>query len=186
MAEPTLQDQEVELETLKREIKQAEDSLESDFAKYAAEHIDADLEALFFDDKPGFIKKLLEMQNQFLQEQLGSKVERAKQLQGEITQKKGLEQLEQDKAQFLQAHPDANMDELINFYNEELPPKYQKQLENLQGVEFFNALYELFKAYKGEAKEPQEQPKEELPQRLEGNTPESPSPSNAELVMNRF
>ncbi|CCB79050.1 hypothetical protein HBZC1_00640 [Helicobacter bizzozeronii CIII-1] len=185
MAEPTLQDQEVELETLKREIKQAEDSLESDFAKYAAEHIDADLEALFFDDKPGFIKKLLEMQNQFLQEQLGSKVERAKQLQGEITQKKGLEQLEQDKAQFLQEHPDANMDELINFYNEELPPKYQKQLESLQGVEFFNALYELFKAYKG-APEPQEQQKEELPQRLEGNTPESPSPSNAELVMNRF
>ncbi|WP_104686765.1 Coiled-coil domain-containing protein [Helicobacter felis] len=197
MAEATLQDQELELEVLKKEIQQAEQSLESDFAKYAGEHIDAQLEALFFDDRVGFIKKILEMQNQFLSEQLGQKVQRAKDLQEDITLKRGMQDLEKVKAEFLNAHPEANIDEILEFYNEELPPKYQKQLESLQGLDFFNTLYELYKAFKGtdapqdkqESQEPQEAqqpPQEELPKRLEGNTPNNPSSANSELVMNRF
>ncbi|WP_104726311.1 Coiled-coil domain-containing protein [Helicobacter felis] len=193
MAEATLQDQELELEVLKKEIQQAEQSLESDFAKYTGEHIDAQLEALFFDDRVGFIKKILEMQNQFLSEQLGQKVQRAKDLQEDITLKRGMQDLEKLKAEFQSAHPEANIDEILEFYNEELPPKYQKQLESLQGLDFFNTLYELYKAFKGTdaQQEPQEAqkepaPQEELPKRLEGNTPNNPSSANSELVMNRF
>ncbi|TSA81487.1 Coiled-coil domain-containing protein [Helicobacter mehlei] len=190
MAEPTLQDQEVELRTLQAEIKQAEQSLESDFANYAAQNTTPELESLFFDDKAGFVKKLLQMQNQFLQEKLGSKVQRAQELQGEITQKRNMQDLEAAKQAFLQQHPDANMDEIMAFYHEDLPPKYQRQLESLQGVEFFNALYELYKAYKGpqeppEAQEAQEAP-QELPQRLEGNSAQNPSGGDASMVMNRF
>lgn len=184
MAEPTLQDQEVELETLQREIKQAEDSLESDFANYASENITPELEGLFFDDKPAFIKKLLEMQNQFLQEKLGGKVQRAQELQGQITEKKNMQDLEQAKAAFKEQHPDVDIEDMIEFYHEDLPPKYQKQLESLQGVEFFNALYQLYSAYKGE----QSAPKEEspLPKRLEGNAPANASGGDASMVMNRF
>ncbi|WP_120953263.1 Coiled-coil domain-containing protein [Helicobacter sp. L8] len=177
-AQPSLEQQENQLKVLKDEIAQAEASLEGDFAKWASENIDAQLEGLFFDDKEAFIKKLLEMQNQFLKDNLGSKVQQANDLQGQIHTKKGEQEVQQAQADFLAKHPDANMEEMVAFYQDDLPPKYKKELDNLQGVEFFETLYQLFKSYKGE--------EENLPQRLEGQAAPANNPNPQELVMDRF
>ncbi|MFC3847893.1 Coiled-coil domain-containing protein [Helicobacter baculiformis] len=188
MAEPSLSEQETELEILKREIKQAEESLEVNFAKYCAEHMDAELEGLFFDNKEAFVKKILEMQNVFLKEQLGEKIQKAQSLEQEIGNKKDLAQLEQAQQAFLSQHPEADMNAISVFYEEELPPKYKKQLERLAGVDFFNALYELYKAFSQELPNPpkgQAPSNTPLPQRVEGmGTNAQTNPP--ELVMNRF
>ncbi|WP_104753141.1 Coiled-coil domain-containing protein [Helicobacter salomonis] len=193
----SLAEQETQLEVLKREIEQAEASLESDFAKHAAQNVDSQLEELFFGDKEAFFKKILEMQNSFLKEKLGNKVEQANQLQQSISAKKGQQEVEQAQKAFLEKHPEADMNALTTFYNEDLPPKYKKELEQLEGVEFFEALYQLYQAFKGENKgedkQGQEQaptsapqpPNEELPQRVEGN-PTNAQGVGPELVMNRF
>ena len=187
---PTLEDKTKELETLKNEISQAEASLESDFAKYAADNINERLEQLFFDNKEQFIQELLTMQNQFLKDKLGDKAKRVSELHEEISSEQTKQELENMKEQFKQAHPDANMDDLIRFYNEDLPPKYRKQLDSLEGLDFFNQLYEVYKAFNAE--ENTEAPNNEqntdpnLPKRLSGNATSNPDQAPKELVMNRF
>ncbi|BCD45137.1 hypothetical protein [Helicobacter suis] len=189
---PTLEDKTKELETLKNEISQAEASLEADFAKYAAENMDEKLEQLFFDNKEQFVQELLTMQNQFLKDKLGDKAKRASELHEEISTEQTKQELENIKEQFKQNHPEANMDDLIRFYNEDLPPKYRNQLDQLEGLNFFNQLYELYKAFSGEqapengANEQPENPDPNLPKRLNGNATSSPDQAPKELVMNRF
>ncbi|BCD48471.1 Coiled-coil domain-containing protein [Helicobacter suis] len=190
---PTLEDKTKELETLKNEISQAEASLEADFAKYAAENMDEKLEQLFFDNKEQFVQELLTMQNQFLKDKLGDKAKRASELHEEISTEQTKQELENIKEQFKQNHPEANMDDLIRFYNEDLPPKYRNQLDQLEGLNFFNQLYELYKAFSGEQnpenaqnEQNPENPDPNLPKRLNGNATSSPDQAPKELVMNRF
>ncbi len=54
-----IREKEIELETLKREIAQAEASLENDFAKHMAEKTDEKLEDLFFNNKVDFYRSVL-------------------------------------------------------------------------------------------------------------------------------
>ncbi|WP_163565142.1 Coiled-coil domain-containing protein [Helicobacter suis] len=184
---PTLEDKTKELETLKNEISQAEASLESDFAKYAAENMDEKLEQLFFDNKEQFVQELLTMQNQFLKDKLGDKAKRVSELHEEISTEQTKQELENIKEQFKQEHPDVNMQDLISFYNEDLPPKYRNQLDSLEGLDFFNQLYALYQAFTGEQTESgQTEQQAELPQRLNGNASASPDSAPKELVMNRF
>ncbi|WP_163499793.1 Coiled-coil domain-containing protein [Helicobacter suis] len=190
---PTLEDKTKELETLKNEISQAEASLESDFAKYAAENMDEKLEQLFFDNKEQFVQELLTMQNQFLKDKLGDKAKRVSELHEEISTEQGKQELENIKEQFKSAHPDVDLEALISFYNEDLPPKYRAQLDNLEGLDFFEQLYQLyqsFNAQNGGAENAQTENDQEqaaqLPQRLNGKASASPDQAPKELVMNRF
>ncbi len=51
-----IKEKEIELETLKREIAQAEASLEQDFIKHMVSKTDEKVEDLFFSNKPEFYK----------------------------------------------------------------------------------------------------------------------------------
>ncbi|WP_163556274.1 Coiled-coil domain-containing protein [Helicobacter suis] len=190
---PTLEDKTKELETLKNEISQAEASLESDFAKYAAENMDEKLEQLFFDNKEQFVQELLTMQNQFLKDKLGDKAKRVSELHEEISTEQGKQELENIKEQFKQAHPDVDLEALISFYNEDLPPKYRAQLDNLEGLDFFEQLYQLYQSFSSGAQNGAEsgadndqEQNAQLPQRLNGKASASPDQAPKELVMNRF
>ncbi|WP_163532239.1 Coiled-coil domain-containing protein [Helicobacter suis] len=190
---PTLEDKTKELETLKNEISQAEASLESDFAKYAAENMDEKLEQLFFDNKEQFVQELLTMQNQFLKDKLGDKAQRVSELHEEISTEQGKQELENIKEQFKQAHPDVDLEALISFYNEDLPPKYRAQLDSLEGLDFFEQLYQLYQSFSSGAQSSAEdqsandqEQNAQLPQRLNGKASASPDQAPKELVMNRF
>ncbi|PUB99898.1 Coiled-coil domain-containing protein [Helicobacter pylori] len=144
-----IREKEIELETLKREIAQAEASLENDFAKHMAEKTDEKLEDLFFNNK---------------------------------------------KAEFLEKHKGENIDfnELVDFYNEELPQKYKREIDKLDGVQFFQSIYDLFnaaqgenmqegKAYGGDREEERSLPKEVI-----GNGVSSSANTRNQSVMTRF
>ncbi|CRF47797.1 hypothetical protein HHE02_10920 [Helicobacter heilmannii] len=174
--------EEQELEALKQELAQVEASLETDFAQYAAEHME-EFEQDFWDDRVGFVNKLLQLQNKFLQERLGDKIQRAQELQTTIAGQSTTKELQAGQEAFLQEHPDANVQAMGEFYTDDLPPKYRKQLDTLSGKEFWSALYELYNAYTGASGGQEEEAG--LPKRLEGNAGQA-SGGGQEMVMNRF
>ncbi len=175
-----------ERDTLESELKQCEESIENNFAKSCAESLSADDDELFFADKEAFIKLILQKQNEFLNSELTPKIKRLNELDNQIMQKKTFADIEQAQEAFLQQNPEANIDELMSFYNEDLSPRYKKELDKLNPSDFFTALYELFKQSLGGGKqEAKEQESEDLPQRLEGNPSEAEGVNNTSL-MNRF
>lgn len=175
-----------ERDTLANELKQCEQSIENNFAKSCAESLNADDEELFFTDKEAFIKLVLQKQNEFLNSELTPKIKRLNELDNQIMEKKTFADIEQAQEAFLQENPEANINELMSFYNEDLSPRYKKELDALNPSDFFTALYELYKQSMGGGRqEEKEQGSEDLPQRLEGNPSEAQGGNNTSL-MNRF
>ncbi|GAA8811982.1 hypothetical protein DUHN30_12050 [Helicobacter pylori] len=185
-------EKEIELETLKREIAQAEESLENDFAKHMAEKTDEKLEDLFFSNKVDFYKSVLVEQNNFLNNNISKKINKALALSEEIETSKKKEEVEKAKAEFLEKHKDEKIDfnELADFYNEELPQKYKKEIDKLDGVEFFQAIYDLSKAFQGEnTQEGKTSTKDEernLPKEVQGNGVISSANARSQSMMTRF
>lgn len=182
---PTLEEKKSQLESLKNEIKQAEASLESDFATFCTEQLKEEDENLFFEDRKKFILKILQMQNDFLKDKLAGKVQQAQELHADINAQEGQEAMQAVQEAFMQKHPDANMEELINFYNQDIPPRFKAQLDQLEGVDFYEALYQAYQSFNAGAQEAAAD-KEPLPQRLNGQaaSPQTTNTNNA--VMDRF
>ncbi|WP_000511459.1 hypothetical protein [Helicobacter pylori] len=89
-----IKEKEIELETLKREIAQAEASLEQDFIKHMVDKTNEKVEDLFFSDKPGFYRFVFTEQNNYLREKLTDKVSKAMNLSDEIQRDKDAEQID--------------------------------------------------------------------------------------------
>ncbi|WP_187831888.1 Coiled-coil domain-containing protein [Helicobacter pylori] len=187
-----IRDKEIELETLKREIAQAEASLENDFAKHMAEKTDEKLEDLFFNNKVDFYRSVLVEQNNYLNDNISKKINKAVALSEEIENSKKSQEIEEAKAEFLEKHKNENIDfnELVDFYNEELPQKYKREIDKLDGVQFFQAIYDLFKAAQGEnVQEGEAYAREEernLPKEVKGNGVSSSANARNQSVMTRF
>ncbi|WQS37069.1 Coiled-coil domain-containing protein [Helicobacter pylori] len=188
-----IREKEIELETLKREIAQAEASLENDFAKHMAEKTDEKLEDLFFNDKVDFYRSVLVEQNNYLNEHVSKKIDKALALSEEIDTSKKSQEIEKAKVEFLEKHKDENIDfnELADFYNEDLPQKYKREIDKLNGVQFFQAIYDLLKAAQGENMQEVEayarrEEERNLPKEVKGNGVNSNANSRNQSVMTRF
>nr|WP_156535531.1 Coiled-coil domain-containing protein [Helicobacter pylori] len=187
-----IREKEIELETLKREIAQAEASLENDFAKHMAEKTDEKLEDLFFSNKVDFYRSVLVEQNDFLNDHVSKKVNKALALSEEIENSKKSQEIEEAKAKFLEKHKDENIDfnELMDFYEEELPQKYRREIDKLDGVQFFQSIYDLFKVAQGEnmqeEKKANAREEESLPKEVKGNGVSSSANARNQSVMTRF
>ncbi|WRE85980.1 Coiled-coil domain-containing protein [Helicobacter pylori] len=187
-----IREKEIELDTLKREIAQAEASLENDFAKHMAEKTDEKLEDLFFNNKVDFYRSVLVEQNNYLNEHVSKKVDKAIALSEEIEASKKSQEIEKAKAEFLEKHKDENIDfnELVVFYNEELPQKFKREIDKLNGVQFFQAIHDLFKVAQGEnIQEGKANAREEernLPKEVLGNGVSSSANARNQSVMTRF
>ncbi|MFS7886202.1 hypothetical protein J5D21_01810 [Helicobacter pylori] len=83
-----IKEKEIELETLKREIAQAEASLEQDFIKRMVDKTNEKVEDLFFSNKTEFYRFVFTEQNNYLREKLTDKVSRAMDLSDEIQRDK--------------------------------------------------------------------------------------------------
>ncbi|WP_120802944.1 Coiled-coil domain-containing protein [Helicobacter pylori] len=188
-----IREKEIELETLKREIAQAEESLENDFAKHMAEKTDEKLEDLFFNNKVDFYRSVLVEQNNFLNEHVSKKIDKAVALSEEIETSKKSQEIEKAKAEFLEKHKDENIDfnELVDFYNEELPQKYKREIDKLDGVQFFQSIYDLLKAAQGENMQEGKanaiiEKERNLPKEVKGNGVSSNADVRNQSVMTRF
>ncbi|GAA7306151.1 hypothetical protein HpBGD104_12050 [Helicobacter pylori] len=187
-----IREKEIQLETLKREIAQAEASLENDFAKHMAEKTDEKLEDLFFNNKVDFYKSVLVEQNNYLNENISKKINKAVALSEEIETSKKKEEVEKAKAEFLEKHKDEKIDfnDLVDFYNEELPQKYKREIDKLDGVQFFEAIYDLSKSMQGgnmqEEKTTAREEERNLPKEVQGNEVSSSANVRNQSVMTRF
>lgn len=174
---------EAALAALDEEIKQASQSLEADFAKFAASKIDDKSEELFYENKEEFFKQVCQWQNDFLQN-LRAKQGEAENLRQTINTKKNFSQIQKAQEEFQKNHPDVNLDELMEFYANDLSPRVKTELDKLEPNAFFNALFEEFKKAKGEG-EPQKET-ESLPQRLEGANTDLNAQNGEDSTFNRY
>ncbi len=183
-----IKEKEIELETLKREIAQAEASLEQDFIKHMVDKTNEKVEDLFFSNKPEFYRFVFTEQNNYLREKLTDKVGRAMDLSDEIQRDKEHEEIEKDKEAFLKKHPDIDLNELVDFYNEEIPNRIKKQIDKLEGVAFFEAVLDYFNALNAKEEEPKSEAKEEskLPKEALGNGVSGVGYANNENIMSRY
>ncbi|EJB43100.1 hypothetical protein [Helicobacter pylori] len=184
-----IKEKEIELETLKREIVQAEASLEQDFIKHMVDKTSEKVEDLFFSNKPEFYRFVFTEQNNYLREKLTDKVSKAMALSDEIQKDKDAEEIEKDKEAFLKKHPEIDFNELLEFYNEEVPNRLKKQIDKLEGVAFFEAILDYFNALNAKEEEPKSEEKEEenkLPKEALGNGVSGVGNANNENIMTRY
>ncbi|WRD74781.1 Coiled-coil domain-containing protein [Helicobacter pylori] len=184
-----IKEKEIELETLKREIAQAEASLEQDFIKHMVDKTDEKVEDLFFSNKPEFYRFVFTEQNNYLREKLTDKVSKAMTLSDEIQRDKDAEEIEKDKQAFSKKHPEVDFNMLLEFYEEELPKSVKKQIDKLDGVAFFEAVLDYFNAINAKEEEPKKENQEEekeLPKEALGNGVSGVGYANNENIMTRY
>lgn len=178
-----------ELQAIQAELEQNAKSIESDFAKYAASNITPDDEELFFEDKEAFVMKILQMQNEFLESSIRPKEARAEELKSQIAQKQSLGEFDNAAKAFKEEHPEVDINELMEFLSNEVPPRIQRELENIKDpAEFLNTLYEVYMQVNGAQAQPSESEKQtELPRQVQGVSKEADmSGSNMPLPQDRF
>lgn len=179
-----------DLATLKGELNDALNAFENDFALAAAQKVNDDpsLEELFFENREEFFKAIVAFQNEFLQ---GLKAK-----MGEVQALQEQEEAQADEAdfqaklsEFASAHPEVNMQELLEFANS-LPPELREKLDSLPREFFFNTLYELFinkdKLLGAGEQAGQEGAQEALPQQINGVATSQELSNDENLPMTRY
>lgn len=176
-----------ELEALSNELNQAQASIEGDVAKALSAQITPEMEEMFFEDREAFLLEIFKLQNQFLEQNINPKIERANALQGDITKKQAMQGIEQAQQRFSQAHPDVDINALMEFFIS-LPESEQARLSALNPDEFFNELYALYSAKDNVPPEAEEQSSEpeQLPTQLNGVGNNSELSESADLPMERI
>ncbi len=109
-------------------------------------------------------------------------------LSDEIQRDKDAEEIERDKQAFLNKHPEVDFNELLEFYEEELPKRIKTQIDKLEGVDFFNAVLDYFNALNAK-EEPKKEAKEEenlLPKEALGNGVSGVGYANSGNIMTRY
>jgi hypothetical protein len=166
-----------ELDALTAELEQARASIEGDFAKFAAANTTPELEEQFFEDKEAFYKAILEMQNAYLAENITPKAQRAAALQGDIAQKQQFGAIDAAVKGFQQAHPEVDVNQLMEWFLANVPPQVQQEIQALPPEQMFEEIYNLFTMQGQGGEQGQEGGGEEnLPQQIQG------VPSNAEQL----
>lgn len=163
------------LQALQNELAQSQQSLEQNLAGILAKECegDTDLEDLFYEDKQAFFEKIFALQNEKIKAELEPRMQEIDSLGQEIELDDKMQAIEQAKEQFAAQNPNANPDELLQFFMQ-LPPEQQAQIESLPPEQVFYALQEL----QGGAA--QGAPSGELPQQLSG-IPSAASVNEPEL-----
>lgn len=174
-ATPPQESKQERLQALQNELAQSQQSLEQNLAGILAKECegDTDLEDLFYEDKQAFFEKIFALQNEKIKAELEPRMQEIDNLGQEIDIDNKMQAIEQAKEQFAQQNPNANPDELLQFFMQ-LPPEQQAQIESLPPEQIFQALQEL---QRGAA---QGAPSGELPQQLSG-IPSAASVNEPEL-----
>lgn len=139
--EPSKQER---LQALQSELAQSQQSLEQNLAGILAKECegDTDLEDLFYEDKQAFFEKVFAMQNEKIKAELEPRMQEIDSLGQEIELDDKMQALDLAKEQFAAQNPNANPDELLQFFMQ-LPPEQQAQIESLPPEQVFYALQEL-------------------------------------------
>lgn len=155
----TLADEE-ELKLAQEELEQSRNAIDAGFAKHISENLSPELEELFFNDKEQFFLRVEEEKEQFIEEQLGSKVKNINELNLRIRDKTQSRDIANAQKEFLKTHPDADFDAMREFFDNETTNKQREEILSLPTLQSYERVYELMG---GGAKS------DKLPQQLEGS-----------------
>lgn len=155
-----------ELDALSGEIEQGNANLKANFAAFAAQNTTPEMEELFFEDKEQFYNEILDMFNAFYAENIGIKQERAASLGGDIEKKNAMRAEKQAAQEFQAKHPEIDINELLVFYEQMLPPKFRQEIDaaNLPPEQFFEVLLNAYQ----QVMQGQGQQGANLPQEING------------------
>ncbi|TLD84255.1 hypothetical protein [Helicobacter trogontum] len=155
--------QEQELSVLEQELNESLSALDSDFANFYAENMPEDVEELFFEDRVSFLIEVEKAKVEYVQEKIGPMQQRKQELTQTIEQNKQGSAIWEAQTAFSAAHPEADLDELLKFYNENLSPKQKQELER-EGdlLKTYEKVYEYMQggAQKEEGKSKRDLPKQ--------------------------
>lgn len=165
-----------ELDAINAELEQARASIESDFAKFAAANTTPEMEEQFFEDKEAFYATILQMQNEYLAQNITPKAERAAALQSDITQKQQFGAIDAAVKVFQQNHPDVDLNQLMQWFSQAVPPQIQQEIQALPPEQMFEEILKLFEMQQGQGQGQGGEGEENLPQQIQG------VPSNAEQL----
>ncbi|MGX2972875.1 hypothetical protein [Helicobacter sp. T3_23-1059] len=179
-----------ELQALQDELSQSEEAIEGECAKTIASQLNEADDELYFEDKEGFIKRVFALQNAWLKENIGSKQERAQELTNSINSKNEQASIDAAAQEFQSAHPEADIAMLMDFLNNEVPPRIANELQaEADPRAFFEKLYELFLQTNGQNPQTTQEPQEpeELPAQLQGVSKQADMRgSNEPMPMDRY
>lgn len=154
--------EESELNTLQQEINQLESALENNGADYLTQNLTEQDEELFFSNPKEFFITMMTKLNDFYNNSIGSKKQKAQDLTQSINQKKQFAEYDKAEKEFLQSHPNINLDDLYTFVNEDLSPRIQREINQLEPLEALKKAYEYY------IKDNTNTANDKLPKRLEG------------------
>ena len=177
-----------ELEALQNELSQSEEAIEGECAKTIASQLNEADDELYFEDKEGFIKRVFALQNAWIKENIGVKQERAQELTNAINSKNEQASIDAAAKEFQSAHPEADIAMLMDFLNNEVPPRIANELQaEADPRAFFEKLYELFLQANGQNPQNPNPQGEELPAQLQGVSKQADMRgSNEPMPMDRF
>ena len=167
-----------ELDAINAELEQARASIESNYADFAAadEEKNPDWDELFFENRAEYHRKNLQRQNEYLAQNITPKAERAAALQSDITQKQQFGAIDAAVKVFQQNHPDVDLNQLMQWFSQAVPPQIQQEIQALPPEQMFEEILKLFEMQQGQGQGQGGEGEENLPQQIQG------VPSNAEQL----
>lgn len=160
--------EESELSALEEELAQSTSAIDNDFAAFYAENMPEDIEDLFFEDRKQFLLAVESAKQDFIQEKIAPLQQKKEGLTQQIEKNKTGAMIWEAQTAFRQKYPEADLDELLQFYNENLSPKQKQQLEELGDLaKAYEKVYLIMTGQDSQDSK-QNKPKRELPKQTQG------------------
>lgn len=151
------------LQLLKEELAQTQSSLDADFIKTFQSSLTPDEQELQFGDPSAFLALYEQKKGAFLEEQINSKAGAISELESAIAAKEETLSYKKAFSEFAKNHPDASIEALRDFFQNDMTPRQQEEAAKMPPLEFYEAVYAQFsKSAPSDVKD------EEVPLKLEG------------------
>lgn len=152
--------QEQELGALQAELDQSISAIDSNFAEYYAENMPEEVEELFFEDRVAFLLEVEKEKQRYVEEKIAPLKAKSDELSQTIEQNKASGAIWEAQSEFIKKYPQADLDEILRFYNEELSPKQKQSLESEGNL---LKMYEKIYSYMQGGGEQESKPQKKLP-----------------------
>lgn len=153
-----------QLKLLEEELAQTQNSVDADFIKEFQSSLTPEEQELQFGDVNAFLSLYEERKQAYLETKINEKKQKIDGLKGKIIEKLQDKEIGGARKEFLRAHPDADLKSMRDFFENDLPPRKQKEINALPLKELYEALYAEWKKSGGGG----EKEGEKVPLRVEG------------------
>ncbi|HEG5338734.1 TPA: hypothetical protein ACTOBO_001717 [Campylobacter jejuni] len=141
----TTQDK-AELNAIEAELAESRAAIDSEFIDKFIKEFDEneDLQNLFFEDKKAFFTQYEKEKQEHLDELVAPKMKKREELIAMIKDKEHGGKVFRVKQEFQKANPEVSMQELDDFYSNELSKRVQDEIAKMPAIQGYEKLLELF------------------------------------------